>query len=53
MAKIKQLLLNLTEKVERLKDKISDMDNRLSTGLNDANEIKFIKVIITFIYYFL
>jgi uncharacterized protein (UPF0335 family) len=57
LAEIKQLLLaltekverieeNLTEKIERLEEKVSDMDNRMSAGLNDSNEVKFVKVII-------
>ena len=44
------MLLALTEKVERMEEKLSDMDNRMSAGMNDSNEVKFVKVIITSIY---
>ena len=49
-AEIKELLLNLTEKVDRLEQKISDMDSRMSAGLNKTNKINFVKVIISFFY---
>ena len=46
MAKIKDMLIGLSEKVDRLERKISNMDSRMSEGLNLSNEAKFIKVII-------
>ena len=49
-AEIKELLLNLTEKVDRLEQKISDMDSRMSASLNKTNEINFVKVIISIFY---
>ena len=46
MADIKELLLELHEKVDRLEQKLADMDSRIGSGLNAENEIKLIKVII-------
>ena len=46
MADIKELLLELHEKVDRLEQKVVDMDSRIGFGLNAENEIKLIKVII-------
>ena len=43
---IKNLLLELHEKVDRLEWKVADMDNWIGSGLNAKNEIKLIKVII-------
>ena len=51
MAEIKDMLIGLSEKVDRLEQKISKMDSRMSEGLNLSNETKFIKVIIIFISY--
>ena len=50
MAEIKELLLGLCDKVDRLECKVLDMDSRMQSGLNVENEIKLIKVIIIFIY---
>ena len=50
MAKIKELLLGLYNKVNRLEHKVSDIDSHMQSGLNVENEIKLIKVIIIFIY---
>ena len=49
MSEIKQLLLALTEKIDHLEKKISDIDSQISAGLNDSNEIKFVKVDFTYI----
>ena len=39
----------LTEKINYLEEKISDMDSRISASLNDSNKIKFVKVNFTYI----
>ena len=39
----------LTKKIDHLEKKISDMDSRMSAGLNNLNEIKFIEVDFTYI----
>jgi hypothetical protein len=49
LSEIKELLLALSEKVDRLEQKLLDMDNRMSASLNNSNEIKFVKAIIIFI----
>ena len=41
------MLLELTEKVNRMERKISEMDKRMIEGLNLSNETKYIKVIIS------
>jgi hypothetical protein len=46
LADIKDLLLELHEKVDRLERKVADMDKRIGSGLNVEKEIKLVKVII-------
>ncbi|CAG8728745.1 13252_t:CDS:2, partial [Ambispora leptoticha] len=41
---IKDMLLELTEKVNRMERKISEMDKRMIEGLNLSNETKYIKI---------
>ena len=50
MANIKELLLELNAKVNRLECKVADIDSHIASGLNVENEIKLVKVIIIFIH---
>jgi len=46
LAEIKDMLIGLSEKVDRLERKILNMNSCMSEGLNLSNETKFVKVII-------
>ncbi|KAF0435440.1 hypothetical protein F8M41_004802 [Gigaspora margarita] len=43
LTEIKDMLIGLSEKVNRLEQKISNMDSHISEGLNLLNETKFVK----------
>ena len=50
LAEIKDILIELTEKVNRMERKIAEMDNKISENFKLTHETNFIKVIMIFIY---
>ena len=47
--KIKELLIRLNNKVDRLEWKVAELDSHITSGLDLKTETKLVKVIINFI----
>ena len=46
---IKELLIGLNDKIDRLEWKVAELDSRITSGLDLKTETKLVKVIINFI----
>ena len=46
---IKELLIGLNDKIDRLEWKVAELDSRIISGLDLETETKLVKVIINFI----